>query len=152
MRKAKWLLVIFLPLIASVSGQSPDEMGKTERTIRGLERSLVEAVLNRDLRILDTLFSDELIVSSPTNTIVKKTTVLQLVREKKISYSAYKGQIDKVIMLDDVVIVTGMESVEPIDNAPFAGTAIERRYSQVWRKQAGKWQLVFRQASIICPR
>ncbi len=151
MRKAKWIPFLFFSLIANISGQTTNEMSKTERTIRGLEQALVDAVLARDVRILETLFSDELIVSSPINTISKKPTVLQLVREKKISYSAFKVQIEEVIILGDAVIVTGKESVKPVDNAPLAGMSVERRYSQVWRQKAGKWQLVFRHANVICP-
>ncbi len=137
-------------LAGTVGAQTSNHNGTVEATIRTLEKQQVEALLRRDLETLDSMFADELVVRAPNNQVTRKSMVMQLIRERRISYSSFKVEIDEVIVRGDTVIVTGKETVEPIDDAPFAGTTVERRYSQVWMNQDGKWRLVFRHASLVC--
>ena len=52
----------------------------------------------------------------------------------------------------DTVIVMGHETVVPKGNSPDAGKTIHRRYTNIWMKRDGRWRLVARHASVICPK
>jgi hypothetical protein len=38
--------------------------------------------------------------------------------------------------------------VKPIENAPLAGKTVDRRYTNVWRREGGAWRLFARQATV----
>jgi len=42
----------------------------------------------------------------------------------------------------------GGETVRPIKDAPLSGKTVDRRYTNVWRRENGAWPLVARQATV----
>lgn len=50
----------------------------------------------------------------------------------------------------ETAIVMGKETVKPDGNAPGAGQTSLRRYTNVWMRSNGKWQLIARHANIVC--
>ncbi len=56
----------------------------------------------------------------------------------------------------DYAIVMGLETLVPNADAPHAGLVagrvVQRRFTNIWRKEAGSWQLFARHANVIVPR
>jgi hypothetical protein len=50
-----------------------------------------------------------------------------------------------------MVLLMGEETVVPKGDAPMAGVEVHRRFTDVWKLEAGKWVLTARQATIISP-
>jgi hypothetical protein len=48
----------------------------------------------------------------------------------------------------DHALVMGGETVKRIENAPLAGKTVDRRYTNVWRREGGAWRLFARQATV----
>lgn len=146
------LTLIFLTSCLNTAGQNANNTKAMEAEISKMEKILIQAILKRDDAKLSEIFADDLAVNAPINRISTKADVLRLVRERRISYSAYEASIEHIEALGDAVIVMGSETVSPIDNSPFAGTVLKRRFTQIWTKQTGKWQLSVRHANVICPK
>jgi hypothetical protein len=73
-----------------------------------------------------------------------------------LTYTKFERNIEKILVHDSVVVVMGNEVVVP-KTAP-KGTshdtdqAINRRFTNVWMRMNGKWLLIARQASNVCPK
>jgi hypothetical protein len=72
-------------------------------------------------------------------------------RQGITDYSSFVREPETVVIHGNTVIVMGAEAIKPTANAPGAGQTIRRRYTNIWMKRNGRWVLVARQASIICP-
>jgi ketosteroid isomerase-like protein len=46
----------------------------------------------------------------------------------------------------------GAETVRPIGEAPLAGQTVERRLTNIWKKEAGTWRMIARHANVSPPR
>jgi len=57
--------------------------------------------------------------------------------------------VEAVLVHGDTVILMGQETVKPKGKAPFAGQTLRRRFTNIWMKRDGRWQLTARQATII---
>lgn len=123
-----------------------------EDEIRQLEDQERQAVLNQDLEALERLWSEEFIVNNPQNQIsASRGDVLALVKRGLIRYAAFERQIETIRFNADLAIVMGAETVEPVGNAPRAGRIVERRFTNIWRKQGAAWQMIARHANVIAP-
>ena len=109
-------------------------------------------MLNRDTAALRRVWAEQLIVNSPMNQVAPdRATVLNSVRLGRIHYSSFERKIEHLRIHGDVAVVMGAEAIQPAGNAPQAGQKVQRRFTHVWRKEAGVWRLVARHANIILP-
>ena len=88
-------------------------------------------------------------VNAPLNAVFIGGQV-ELVTAGIISYSSFIRSIEHVMVLKDVVITMGSETVIPSGFDPMAGQTIQRRYSNIWIKEKGNWVLKARHANNIC--
>jgi hypothetical protein len=123
-----------------------------EDTIRQLEEQERQAVLSEDTAALERLWSEEFIVNNPQNRVTtSRDDALGLVRRGLIRYAAFERQIEEVRFNDDIAIVMGAETVEPVGDAPRAGEIVKRRYTNVWKKKEATWRMIARHANVIAP-
>lgn len=115
--------------------------------ILALEAAGREAFLARDIARLDALWSDALLVNSPIHRVHTKSQVLALLQAGVIAHSELEGSVENIERIGDMVVLMGAERVV---NAP--GTpAIERRYTNLWRLEDGRWRLIVRHANVMLP-
>ena len=147
------LLVTAISIIAanSVSGQSAQRNDSLEQEIRKLDRTESEAVLRNDLVALEKLWAEDFTVNSPRNQISKgRKEVFELIRAGIVKYSSFVREIEAILVHGDTVIVMGLETVKPIGNAQGVGQTLRRRYTNIWMKRQGRWQVTARHANVIC--
>ena len=113
--------------------------------ITALENEANEAFLKRDLERLDELFSDELLVNSPINRVNDKKTILELLGKGVIGHVSMTLHAETMRCDGDVAIVMGRDEVQNTPSEP----VLRRRFTNVWRKEKGRWRLYIRQATVI---
>lgn len=124
-----------------------------EETVRSLDDQERTAVLNRDHAMLERLWSDRFTVNGPSDQVVPgKGAVLDLVQRGVIHYSSFERRIEFIRIDGDLGIIMGVETVQPIGDAPFAGQTVHRRFTNIWRKEAGTWRMIARHANVIPTR
>jgi ketosteroid isomerase-like protein len=129
-----------------------ENFNSEEDVIRQLEEQECQAVLNQDLAALKHLWAEEFIVNNPQNQIsMSRGDVLALVQRGLIRYATFQRRIESIRINADIAIVMGAEIVEPIGDAPRAGGAVERRFTNIWRKQDTSWHMIARHANVIAP-
>ena len=113
--------------------------------IVGLEHRANEAFLKCDLEQLDKLFSDDLLVNSPMNRVNDKSTLLSLLGAGVIRhvFSAFEHEV--IRRSGDLVVVMGSDEVKDSPSGP----TVRRRFTNIWRKEAGGWRLYIRHANVI---
>ncbi|PKN88484.1 MAG: DUF4440 domain-containing protein [Chloroflexi bacterium HGW-Chloroflexi-8] len=129
-----------------------ENLSNDEVVIRQLEEQECQAVLKQDVSTLERLWSEEFIVNNPQNKIsTSRGNVLALIKQGLIGYTAFERRIESIRINADIAIVMGAELVEPIGDAPRAGMTVERRFTNIWRKQGTEWHMIARHANVIAP-
>jgi hypothetical protein len=129
-----------------------------ENVVRGLDNEERLAALKRDLPALERLWSDQFTVNAPNNQVVvgKRAVLDTFVRAGVINFSVFDRQIEFVRVDGAFVVIMGLETVQPIADAPaaglVAGQTVRRRFTNVWKNEAGTWRLWLRHANVIAPR
>ena len=121
-----------------------------EAEVRAMEQVEVQALLQKDTVTLKKIWAPDFMVNSPFNMVFIGGQV-GLVSAGIISYISFIRNIEHVMVLKDVVITMGSETVIPSGLDPMAGQTIQRRYSNIWIKEKGSWIMVARHANNICP-
>ena len=122
---------------------------EARQQIEAMEEEHRRAVLNRDIEALDRHEADDIIVTSPSNTIVMKPQFLDSVRTGRISHSRFDKHIEKIAIHGDCAIAMGSETVVAGGTGPDTGRTIHRRYTDVYVRKDGRWVMVARHANVI---
>jgi len=131
-----------------VSAQSVKQKAAIEQEIRKLDLAHAAAILRGDLAALDKLWTEDFIVNNPFNEIDKANRI----RSGAVTYSSFVREPEAITIHGNTVIVMGRETAVPKGDSPDAGKTIKRRYTNIWMKREGRWRLVARHASVICPK
>lgn len=101
--------------------------------------------------------SREFIASDPSNTIRSREDLVALIASGRLKYVAVYRETDLAKQLGhDLVVVMGTEtttqSAVPVEGhvkeAALAGV-LRRRFTNVFRKEDGRWKLLVKQSTII---
>jgi len=121
-----------------------------EAIVQSLDEQERAAILSRDRAALERLLSDQFTVNSPTNRVgMGRDAVLALIEQGVIHYSSFERKTEFLRVEGDLGIVMGSETVQPIGDAPSAGKTVQRRFTNIWRKEAGTWRMIARHANVI---
>ena len=135
-----------------VVGQSAKQNSALETEIRRLDHAEAEGLLHKDVAALEHLWAEDFTVNNPRNGITKgHKEVVALIRNGTIDYASFVREIETMLSHGDTVIVMGLETIQPVGKAPFAGQTVRRRYTHFWMKRQGRWLLTARHANVICP-
>ena len=148
MTRSILLVIAIVGLTTSaVSGQSARQKAAIEQEIRRLELAHADAVLRGDLAAMDKIWTADFKVNNPFNEIDKADRI----RTGAVTYSSFVREAQSILIHGNTVIVMGREEVIPKGNSPDTGRTINRRFTNIWMKRDGKWRLIARHASVICP-
>ncbi len=143
-------LLAFTISIFSANGQSNS---KAEAEIRKLEQTGATAILKADTNTLKQIWAPEFLVNTPRNEITgTRDSVLLIQKAGMIDYSIYEKIIERMQFQKKTVITMGYETIVSKNDTPAAkaGQVYKRRFTNIWMKKNGKWQLIARHASVIC--
>lgn len=123
----------------------------TEDQIKLLENEEITAVLKHDYPTLEKIWAEDFMVNNPYNMVILgRAAVIDRMKEGIINYSGFEREIEKMMDLGNTVIVMGLETVLPKEGAPMAGQKVQRRYTNIWILEDGKWRIKARHANVIC--
>ena len=156
MRTALGLLLLLSLLLGTVA--MAQDRNSDEALVRSLDDQERMAALNRDVSALERLWSDQFILNAPNNQVVvgKRAVLDMFVQAGIINFSTFERQIELIHADGAFVIIMGLETVQPVSDAPsaglVAGQTIKRRFTNVWKNEAGTWRLFLRHANVIPAR
>jgi ketosteroid isomerase-like protein len=129
-----------------------------EAAVRSADDQEQIAALNRDTVALERLWSDRLVVNAPNNRVAigKRAVLDAFVRSGIINFSSFERQIEFVRVDGDFAFIMGLETLVPLSDAPSAGLRAgqptQRRFTNIWKREAGTWRLYARHANVIPAR
>lgn len=145
--------IFLLAFTVSILPTRAQDNSKTEAEIRRLEQTGATAILNADINTLKQIWAPEFLVNTPRNEVTgTRDSILLIQKAGIIDYSTYEKVIERMQFQENVVITMGHETLVSKNDTPVAkaGQVYKRRFTNIWMKKSGKWQLIARHASVIC--
>ena len=132
------------------AAQTTERDSAVEATVRALDNEERLAALNQDYAALERLWSEHFLVNAPSNQILpNRSAVLEWFRKGMTTRSLYERSIEHVRVDGDIAIIMGSETLKPTGTAPLAGQLVQRRFTNIWKKEGGTWRLWARHANFI---
>ncbi|HEY1290024.1 MAG TPA: nuclear transport factor 2 family protein [Burkholderiales bacterium] len=119
--------------------------GSWQAEIVAIEERTNAAFVNRDLEQLEHLFSDELVVNSPINLVNDKKKLLELLGSGAIGHVSSTIRHELIRRDGDLVVVMGSDAVQDSPSEP----VLQRRFTNIWRREGDRWRLYIRHANVI---
>jgi ketosteroid isomerase-like protein len=144
------LLVVTLLLVAATLAlsQMPGKDTSTDEAhIRTLNEASGEAQVKRDMATLDRLLADDFILTRANGVVANKAQNLADVQSGERSFTSYKNDDVRVRLYGDAAVVTG----QVVSSGTYKGQDFSGRfrYTKVFVKKDGQWQIVAWQATLM---
>ncbi len=132
--------------------QGPARDSAVEATVRALDDQERRAALNQDYAALERLWSEHIIVNAPINQILpNRRALLDYFRRGMTTRSSFERSIEQVRIDGDIAVIMGAETIKPTGSAPRAGQTVQRRFTNIWKKEGDTWRLWARHANNVIP-
>ena len=141
------ILVIQALGIAQSDNRKKGETSAVEQEILKLEEVSRQATLKNDAVELDRLLADSWMNTNAIGTVTTKAQLMELLKSSPFKFVSIENDDVKVRVYGDSAVVTGRsKSVRIRDNAEVTGQV---RFTRVYAKQQGHWQVVAAQSTPI---
>lgn len=128
-----------------------EESVKTPRIAAALKAAMRfdKAILEKDVAVFESMFSDDAVVNNPFNRIATKKDAVKNLKTGLIDYTSLDRFVEyAAIRGEHEVVLMGEEALTPVGKAKFSGRHVRRRTTEIWTDVTGSWHLSLRQATI----
>jgi ketosteroid isomerase-like protein len=155
-------MIVALAIVAApaVSAQAPDSKqkpappakaagGSVEQTLIKMENDALAALLKRDVAAFGGIFADDAVMITPDANVQTKAQLLADVKSGDLVIQSSEISEMKVRTFGDTAVVTYITN----DKGKYKGQDVSGRYrwTDVFARRAGKWQIVAGQGTQIPP-
>lgn len=119
-----------------------------EEQIKALQKQLNEALIKRDIRTLDRLYSDDYVSMSVSSGNANKQQLLDAVRSGEARFDTIETTDQKVRVYGDTAVATGTSKTKSHSKAK-GDVNGEQQFTRVWVKRDGRWQSVSFQSTPV---
>jgi ketosteroid isomerase-like protein len=132
--------------------QSGLALAQDEASLRAADAEQRRLVFESDVAGLNALVHPDMLINGPSGRIVNREQFFDSVRTGAIAKEKFERVPERTAIVGDVGTVMGHEVVVAApgsrDYATFANRPFERRYTDVFIYQEGRWRFLSRQAAI----
>ena len=123
-----------------------DQTKNVEQEIRRVDNERIQAQIHADAAALDRLYADDFIGVGPSGTVRTKPQVIADFTSGDLKFQSITTDEVQVRVYGNTAVETGLSTMIGQDK----GKAVPRdtRFTRVWVKQRGRWQLVANHYSI----
>ena len=142
--------LLLFSLLLPVSALRAQEV-EAKRKLAMAGEALGKALAMHDQAALEKLWSPQMIVNGPNNTVLTRAEIFEGMKTGQLDYeSGYKSTIEKVEFFGNIAVTMGEDTYIPAFG-PDKGKPLHRRSTNVWQYADGNWMMIARQATVYDP-
>ena len=144
MTRTLFIVALVLTGASIAAGQkqsaSRDQRSSVEQAIRQLDNERIQAQMGADAVALERIYADDFIGVGPSGTVRTKAQVISDFTSGDLKFQSITTDEVQVRVYENTAVETGLSTMVGQDK----GKAVPRdtRFTRVWVKQQGRWQLV----------
>lgn len=138
------------PAYAQIYGAGAFHDDAAVRAVLDMRSRGIEAMTSGNMSAETERYTSTFVANTPSNRVVPGEALLELFASGNISYERVEQHVEYAASHGpDVVVIMGEEIVVPGAGAPNAGERIVRRFTDVFRREAGEWRHDLRHAHVV---
>src|SRR5947208_6039572 len=144
MRWTRVIAVLPITVTSIAPGQEQsanrDQRSSVEQAIRQLDNERIQAQIGTDAAALERIYADDFIGIGPSGTVRTKAQVISDFTSGDLKFQSITTDDVQVRVYGNTAVETGRSTMNGQDK----GKTVPRdnRFTRVWVKQRGRWQLV----------
>lgn len=150
MRRA---LVVFAGAVLSAA--AAPRAYPSEANLRAADAEQMRIIVEEDAKAQQEFMHPNYMLNGPANVVKRKPELVAMLARGDIASEKFERKVEGVAITGNVGIVMGSETVTPAPNSNLGrlhpGQTLNRRYTNVFLWQGGRWRFLARQASIVSP-
>ena len=145
-------------IIAAVSlvAAAPPPATLTEAGLRAADAEQMRIIVDQDAAAQERFMHPNYIINAPANRVLRKSQVVSMLAHGSMASEHFERLIEGTAITGNVGIVMGRETVKPSPGSELAklhpNKTLERRFTNVFLYQDGRWRFLARQATIVGAR
>lgn len=147
--------ILRLVAAAALVGATAPREQPTEASLRAADAEQMRIIAEEDAQAQAGFMHPNYMLNGPANAVKRKTELVAMLGRGDIASEKFERKVEGIAITGDVGIVMGSEVVTPSPTSNLGrlhpGQTLDRRYTNVFLWQDGKWRFLARQASIISP-
>ena len=127
----------------------------TDAGLRSADAEQMRIIVDGDAKAQSDFMHPNYMLNAPANRVLVKAQVVAMLASGQIGSDNFKRTIERTAITGNVGIVMGNETVVPTPESTLGrlhpGTTLNRRFTNVFLWEGGRWRFLARQASIVAP-
>lgn len=148
MKKIIWLTIVLCSLPLFAFGQTANN--KAEREVLQANEAFDAAIVSRDAAAYGRIVADEFVFTDFKGAVFNKAQEIEKLKTRKIKFVSGKSDDVRVKIYGKTAIVTGRFKAEIIGEGK--NYSFAERYTAVFVKRSGRWQLAAEQSTEIAEK
>lgn len=145
---ASMMSLALAALIAASATAKP-----TEENLRGADAEQMRIIVDQDARAQQGFMHPNYIINGPANRVMRKSQVVSMLSHGQMASERFERVIEATAITGNVGIVMGREVVKPAPRSELGtlhpNQTLERRFTNVFIFEHGKWSFLARQATVV---
>jgi hypothetical protein len=146
-QSAKIIASLFL-LAAAPPARTP-----TEANLRAADAEQMRIIVEEDASAQQKFMHPNYIINAPANRVLRKQQVVSMLAHGGMASDRFERVIEGTAITGNVGIVMGREIVKPAPGSELAnlhpGTTLQRRFTNVFIFDHGRWRFLARQETVV---
>jgi hypothetical protein len=144
-----------LGLVGLLAGQASSATELSEAALRAADAEQMRIIVEGDAKAQSEFMHPDYILNGPSNRILRKPVLVEMLAQGKMASERFERSIEGISITGHVGIVMGSERVRPSLSSElggkFGGAELQRRFTNVFIFERGRWYFLARQASVVAP-
>lgn len=142
---ALWCLAVATPAAAQTEAN--------EENLREADALQMQIIVDGDAKAQQEFMHPDYMVNAPANRVMRKEQLVALLANGQMASENFLRVIEATSITGNVGIVMGRETVTPAADSTlgrqFGNRALERRFTNIFLWENGKWRFLARQATVV---
>jgi ketosteroid isomerase-like protein len=142
-----FILLVTVSLVFAQARAKKEPTIEAEQELLKINKEYDEALVRGDTAALERIFGEEFIYTSTSGEVLNKPQQLELFRSGAMKIASGASDDVQVRLYGNIALVIGSFIAKgQFKGQPFDST---ERYTSVWVKRGGRWQLIAEQGTLV---
>jgi hypothetical protein len=125
----------------------------SDSSLRAADAEQMRIIVDEDAKSQNALMHENYIINGPSNRILRKAVLVEMLANGRMASDRFERVIEGTAITGNIGIVMGRETVQPEAGSElaekFGSHPLNRRFTNVFIFENGRWYFLARQASVI---
>lgn len=142
---------VFAVAVAACGPAMADDL--SEASLRAADAEQMRIIVQGDARAQQEFMHPNYILNGPSNRVLRKPVLVAMLAQGAMGSDRFERVIEGIAITGNVGIVMGSEVVHPTPSSELGArhgdATLNRRYTNVFLFEGGKWRFLARQATVV---